>query len=326
MILAVDVMGFENPISDAIKACRDFLKKNKNIKIILVGHENKIKPCLLPSDNFEICHAEDEITMETEPLSARSRKESSMYKAIMLVKDEKADGVLSAGSTACYVFLTFMLLGRLKNVNKPGFMPFLPTRDGAGLNILDVGANKECSAQDLVCFAKLGNIYLKHVRKVNNPKIGIINIGIEDNKGLNYHIEANKILKNEKSLNYIGFVESRGLLEGGLDLAICDGYSGNLVLKSVEGAFKTVINSFFDFYKKPSGWLGLLFSLPTLLKIKKKYDYKNNAGAIVIGLNKIAIKTHGSADYKQFYSSLRMLKETIEVDLISILKKEIENE
>lgn len=325
MILSVDVMGFENPINDAIKACRDFLKKHNDVKIILVGDKKRIEPCLLASDNFEICHASDEIKMTDDPISCRNKKESSMYKAIMLVKENKADGVLSAGSTACYVFLTFLLLGKIANVSKPGFMPFIPTRNGRGINLLDVGANKECSAEDILCFAKMGNIYLKEVRKINNPEIAILNIGTEDNKGLNYHVEANKLLKQEEKLNYIGFVESRTILEGNADLILTDGFNGNLVLKALEGTFKTIINSFFDLYKKPSGWLGFLFSIGVLLKLKKKYDYKNNAGAIVIGLNKIAVKTHGSADYKQFFSSLRMLRDTVKVDLITILNKEFNN-
>lgn len=326
MILSVDVMGFENPVENAIKACRDFIKKNKNVKIILVGDKNKIQPCLKPKDNFEIVHADDVIKMTDEPISTRNRKQSSMYKAIELVKENKADGVLSAGNTSCYVFLTFLLLGKIKNVTKCAFMPFLPTRDGVGLNIIDVGANKECDAQDLLCFAKMGNIYVKNVRKIKNPRIGVLNIGTEDNKGLKYHIESNLLLKKDKNLNYKGFVEPRGLLDGGTDLLVCDGYSGNIVLKSLEGCFKTVIGSFFDFYKKPSGWLGLIFSITVLLKLKHKFDYKNNAGAIVIGLNKIAVKTHGSADYKQFYSSLRMLKETVDADIINVLNKEFNNE
>lgn len=323
MILSVDVMGFENPISDAIQACRDFVKHNKDVKIILVGDQNQIKNCLLESDNFDIEHADDVINMSDDPLSVRNRKNSSMYKAIELVKLNKANGVLSAGSTPCYVFLTFIILGKMKHVTKPCFMPFLPTRDGKGLSILDVGANKECNSDDLVCFAKMGGLYLKEVRKIRNPRIGILNIGTEENKGFDYHIEANKKLKKLNVINYKGFIESRDLLEGGkIDLLVCDGYSGNLVLKALEGCFKTSINSFFDFYKKPYGWLGFIFSLPILLKLKKKYDYKNNAGAIVIGLNKIAIKTHGSADYKQFYSSLRLLKETINSNLIQLLNRE----
>lgn len=326
MILSVDVMGFENPIEEAIKACRNFIKKNKNVTIILVGNKNKITNFLKKEDNFEIVHAEDEIKMVDTPLSARNKKNSSMYKAIELVRDNKADGVLSAGNTACYVFLTLLLLQKLPLVTKCAFMPFIPTRNKKGLNILDVGANKTVNANDLICFAKMGDIYLKKVKKITSPTIGILNIGTEDNKGFDYQIEANKILKNDKNLNYLGFVESRNLLEGECRLVVTDGYSGNIFLKSLEGTFKTVINSMFDFYKKPIGWLGFLFSIFVLIKLKNKYDYKNNAGAIVLGLKKIAVKTHGSADYKQFYSSLKALKEIVDSNFIKILTEEFSND
>lgn len=326
MIFSVDVMGFENDINESIKACRDFCKKNNDVKIILVGDKEKIQSKLKPSDNFEIVHAPEEIKMTDDPLSIRKKTNSSMYKAIELVKENKADGVLSAGNTSCYVFLTFIILGKIPGVTKCGFMPYMPTINGRGVNFLDVGANKECDAIDLVNFAKMGSIYVEKVRNIKNPKVGILNIGTEDNKGLAYHIEANKILKEIKNINYIGFVESRELLEEKVDLIISDGFVGNIALKTLEGTFKTVMKSLLGTRKKLLfGWLWFLLSIPNLLTIKNKYDYKNNAGAIVLGLNKIAIKTHGSADYKQFYSSLRLLKETIKTDLINILEKEFKD-
>ena len=323
MIFAVDVMGFENSINEAIKACRDFLKKNRGIKIILVGNKNEILTFLKPKDTFTICDATDVITMTDDPLKIRKKTESSMYKAIELVKNNEADGVLSAGNTSCYVFLTYILLGKIEGISKCAFMPFMPSRKGNGVNFLDVGANKECDSIDLVNFAKMGDIYIKRIRKIENPKVGILNIGTEDNKGLAHHIEANAKLKKQNNINYIGFVESREMLEGKVDLIVSDGFTGNIALKTLEGTFKTVAKSLIDTAKKPIfGWLWFLLSIPNLLSIRKKYDYKNNAGAVVMGLKKIAVKTHGSADYKQFYSSLRMLKDISNSNLINILENE----
>lgn len=250
MIFSVDVMGFENDINESIKACRDFCKKNNDVKIILVGDKEKIQSKLKPSDNFEIVHAPEEIKMTDDPLSIRKKTNSSMYKAIELVKENKADGVLSAGNTSCYVFLTFIILGKIPGVTKCGFMPYMPTINGRGVNFLDVGANKECDAIDLVNFAKMGSIYVEKVRNIKNPKVGILNIGTEDNKGLAYHIEANKILKEIKNINYIGFVESRELLEEKVDLIISDGFVGNIALKTLEGTFKTVMKSLLGTRKK----------------------------------------------------------------------------
>lgn len=326
MKLAIDVMGFENDINEAIRACRDFKKKFSNVNIILVGNENQIKKHLNIVDNFEIVHASDVIKMDDNPISVRHRVDSSMYKAINLVAKNLADGVLSAGSTPCYVGLTFVLIGKIPNVSKICFMPYVPTRNNKGFNFLDVGAQKLCTGKDLYHFALMADIYAKNVRGVINPKIGILNIGTEINKGLDYHNDANDLLSNNKDINYIGFVESRDLLEGNIDIVISDGYSGNLVLKAIEGAAKTISNSLKDELKKPAGWLGLLFSIIPLLRLKKKFDYKNNAGALVLGLNKIAVKTHGSADYKQFFSSLKILKESIEFNVIKGIKSKFENE
>lgn len=325
IVISVDVMGFENSSNDAIKACRDFVKKNNNVKLILVGDPNIIKPFLLKENEFRIIEATDVISMEDEPMSVRSRKESSMYQAILAVKNNEADGVLSAGNTACYVFLTHLLIGKIPNISKHGFMPFVPTRIGNGFNLLDVGANKECDANDLITFAKMGDLYAKSVRKISNPKIAIANIGTEDNKGLERHIEANKILKNDKTINYIGFVEPRDLMEGVADVVITDGFVGNIILKTLEGTAKSISKALKDELKKPAGWLGLL-GFMAFKRLKNKFDYKNNAGAIVIGLNKPVVKTHGSADYQQFYSSLRMLKETIENDVTSKIKENFSNE
>ena len=322
MTFSVDVMGFENDISEAIKACRKFVSKNKDVKIILVGDKQKIFPYLKNKEEFEIEDASDVILMTDEPISVRNKKDSSMYKAIELVKDDKAHAVLSAGNTACYVFLTHLLLKKLNKISKAGFMPFVPTRNNVGLNILDVGANKEVEPIDLVNFAIMGNVYVKETRNIENPKIGLINIGTEDNKGLDYLIKANKILKENKQLNYVGFIEPRNLIEGEVDIAVADGFIGNIVLKTLEGTSKTISRSLKDQYKKPWNWLGLLFSIFALKKIKKKFDYKNNAGAFVIGLTRIAFKTHGNADFKQFYSSLRMMKETIDNSVLKKIERE----
>lgn len=326
MKLAVDVMGFENDINEAIKACRDFKNKFNDISIILVGNQNEIKKNLNAKDNFEIVHASDVIKMDDNPISVRHRVDSSMYKAINLVATNLADGVLSAGSTPCYVGLTFILIGKIPNVSKIGFMPYFPTRNNKGFNFLDVGAQKLCTGKDLYHFALMADIYAKNVRGIAKPTIGVLNIGIEINKGLEYHNDANDLLNKNKDINYIGFIESRDLLEGNTDIVISDGYSGNLVLKAVEGTAKTISNSLKDELKKPSGWLGLLFSVLPLLRLKKKFDYKNNAGALVLGLNKIAVKTHGNADYKQFFSSLKLLKESIEFNIIKDIKAKFEND
>lgn len=325
MKLSVDVMGFENDINEAISACRDFIKQNHNVEIILVGDQQKIKPCLKPRDNFEIVHTNQFISQNDNILSIRNKKDSSMHKAIDLVCQKKADGVLSAGNSAIYVFLTYQKFGLMEGINKPGFMVYVPSFKGVGFNILDVGASKEVDAYDLYMFSLMANIYTP-CRNVKNPRIGILNIGTEAHKGFSWHAEAEEMIKANKSLNYQGFVESKTILNGDIDVVVTDGYAGNICLKSLEGTSKSIFHHILSYYKNPLTFWLFPFVAPMLLKMKKKFDYKNNAGAFVLGLNNIAVKTHGSADYKQFYSSLRMLKESIDFNVLNKIKKEVLNE
>ncbi|MGL4948259.1 MAG: phosphate acyltransferase PlsX [Mycoplasma sp.] len=326
MKLAVDVMGFENDITEAINACQKFQEKN-DVEIILVGNEVKIKKALTKKQKniFIIEHAEDVIEQTDEMFAIRTKKDSSMLKAIKLVVDNKADGVLSAGNSSLFVFLSYQQFGLIKGVLKPGFMPYIPTFDSKGMNIIDVGASKECNSIDLYKFALMGHIYTS-CRGIDKPRIGVLNIGTEKHKGFSWHQEVDKMLSNNEELNYIGYVESKELLSGGVDLLITDGYTGNVLLKTLEGTMKTIFSNILGYYKKFPNVLLFPFSASMLLKMKKKFDYKNNAGAFVLGLNKIAVKTHGSADYKQFYSALRMLKESIDNNILDKIKKIVEDE
>ncbi|MGL4951786.1 MAG: phosphate acyltransferase PlsX, partial [Mycoplasma sp.] len=326
MKLAVDVMGFENKISEAICACEKFSKKN-NVDIILVGKKTLIEKSLSSKQKnmFEIENAEDIIEQSDEMSAIRTKKDSSMLKAIKLVVDNKADGVLSAGNSSIYVFLTYQQFGLIKGVSKPGFMPYIPTLAKNGFNVIDVGASKECNADDLYNFALMANIYTS-CRGVNKPRIGVLNIGTEKHKGFEWHAEVDKKLRENKNMNYIGFVESKNLLDGVVDVLVTDGYTGNVTLKCLEGALKSTFGGILSYYKKFPNFLLFPFSASMLLSMKKKFDYKNNAGAFVLGLNKMAVKTHGSADFKQFYSALRMLKESIDNNILEKIKKTLENE
>lgn len=326
MKLAVDVMGFENNINEALNACIDFKRKN-NVDIILVGDEQNIKDQLgvKKTKLFEIINATHAIEQNDDLAVIRTKKDSSMSKAIQLVADNKADGVLSAGNSSIFVFLSYQKLGLIDGITKPGFMPFIPTFDGNGFNILDVGASKECSGEDLYKFAVMANVYAS-CRNMPNPRIGILNIGTEKTKGFQWQTDADELISKNKSINYIGFVESRDLLNGVVDVLVSDGYAGNICLKTLEGVAKSIFSNIMAYYKNPLHWLLFPFSASMLLAMKKKFNYKNYAGAFVLGLNKIAVKTHGSADYTQFYSSLRMLKECLDNNILEKIKKEIKNE
>ena len=291
MKIALDVMGFENKTSEAINAARKFVK------------------------NFD-----GVIDMNDTPITALRKKNTSMLTAISLVKENKADAVVSAGSTSCFVPLVKTNLGSINNVDKFGFMPFIPTINKVGFNMIDVGANINVTGQDLYNFALMANEYARIVRKVSKPKIGVLNIGTEHHKGFEYHQQAYDLIKQNKDLNFIGFVEPKGLLDGMVDVCVCDGFSGNICLKALEGALKSVGSILKDGYKKPWNWLGAAFSMPIIATLTHTFDYRNNAGAIVLGADGIAIKTHGSADAKQFYAALKMAHDCISNNLLHSIK------
>ncbi len=324
MKLAIDVMGFENNIDEAIKASRDFIKKHKDVSLVLVGNDQIIKDKMFPTDKFSVAPASQVVLPTDSLLVARRKIDSSMVVAAKLVKDGKVDGFLSAGSTSAFVSTVYSVFGLIKNVDKPGFMPWVPSTDGVGFNLLDVGASPICTPKDLHNFAKMAKIYVEKARHIDNPRIAILNIGTEEYKGLDLHREANKLLKEDKSLNYIGFVESRRIMNGIVDIVVTDGYSGNLVLKACEGTGKALMHTIKDAYKKPINYLGALFSLGMIRKMKHTFDYKNHSGAFVLGLNYVAVKTHGSADARQFYSSLQMLYDCVDANVLNDIKTEME--
>ncbi len=321
MKIAVDVMGFENPVFEAVSACEKLVKKYSELEIILVGDESKILKSLKSKERIEIIDTKVFINQSDEVFTAIRKKDSSMSLAIDQVVNKKADAVVSAGSTACYVALTYSKLGLIKNISKPAFTPLVPTAKGIPLVWSDVGANKVCDENDLVCFAKLASVASEVILDIKEPKVALLNIGTEEYKGLDFIVEANKILKNEKKINYIGYLESREILFGRTNVLVSDGFTGNIALKALEGTFKAVANQMKRDFKKPSGWLGALFSLNVVRKLKKTFDYKNNAGAIVLGLNGLAVKTHGSADEQQFISTIELTIKCIKDDLMGKIKK-----
>lgn len=318
--IAVDVMGFENDVSAAVLACREFLLKFKNLKIVLVGDQNEILKTAA-NDEFEIVHTEEFVNQNDTILNSRRKPNSSLQLIANLLKDGVVDGVLSAGSTPIFVYTMYSTIGLMEGIKKPGFMPTFPTIDGITFNMIDVGASVHTDGLDLTLFAIMANEFAK--QRVSLPKIGILNIGTEEHKGFNYHHEANVYLKQLEKLNYAGFVEPGKLLEREVDIAVTDGFTGNIALKAMEGASRVLSKAIKEEFKKPKNIFGALLSLGVFKKVKAKFDYKNYAGAFVLGLNKVVVKTHGSADKQQFFSALRMLYECLENNILEKIKNAV---
>lgn len=321
MKLAVDVMGFENEVNEAIKACRKFVTAHPDVQIILVGDQNQIQPCFKQQDEFKIVHTDQFVSQTDTIITARRKPKSSMQLTANLLKNNEVDGLLSAGSTPIFVFTMYTTIGLLDGVKKIGFMPTIPTTDGVSFNLLDVGASLDPTPVDLVRYAIMANAFA--MQRVSKPTIGLLNIGTEEHKGTQLLRDTNALMR-KTGLNYVGFVEPNKLLNRVADVVVTDGFTGNIALKSCEGAAKAVGSIMKKEYKKPLNFLATLFSLGIIKKVTKTFDYKRHAGAFVLGLKQICVKTHGAADEQQFSSSLQMLYDCIKNQVLAKIISDIE--
>ena len=317
--IAFDVMGNDSGPMAAVVAAKKFVSKNKNYKIFLIGNKDEMGE-VEDTNNIEIIDIKKTVDPSKGVLAARDA-DTSMSKAIMMVKEGKADAVISSGDSGTFLSISVIQLKRIKGVSRPAFMPVVPTIKGENKTLLlDVGANLITTSKMLVQWAHIANIYATEVFKIKKPRVGIINIGTEDKKGHDFHKEANQELKDSE-LNYVGFIESRHLLNSIVDVAVVDGYAGNMVLKTMEGTalslFKILKEELTSSLKNK---IGALISKNAYKNVKKRLDYRNVGAAIIIGLNAIAIKTHGNSDEIAYNGALNQIKLAIDNDVINKIK------
>ncbi|WP_391591996.1 Phosphate acyltransferase PlsX-like protein [[Mycoplasma] cavipharyngis] len=305
--LAVDLMGSEtNPIN-AINACEQFLKNHSDLDLTVIG----TKDVLAQINNPKIIkiQAAVEILQTDSVFQARKKQNSSVHLGLSALANKTVDGLVSASNTNVFVSLSYAILGLKKDINKLAFMPFIPTNQkNQTFNLIDVGANLTVSAADLVQFAEMATEFNQKVLNKPNPKVAILNIGTETHKGFSYQQEADQLLKNHPKINYLGFIEPKNLLNYVCDIVVCNGYDGNLVLKTMEGTATVLATVVKNYFKK--SWLTKIsaFFVYKLLKtMKETFNYKKHAGAIILGLNGLVVKTHGSAGQLEYYSSLELL-------------------
>ena len=238
----VDMMGGDNGPKPLMEAILKYLEVHKDMKFYCVGKIEELD-LIKNNQNIEVIDARDVIAMEDAPMAAIKKKESSMIKAINTFKLEQADAVLSSGGTAAFLTGTTLLLGRLKGVKRPALVsPFPTVIKGQFTTILDIGANSVCTLEEMHQFALMGNVYHKAVFGVDIPKVMTLSNGTEDHKGTPLVQDTNKLLKEEKRINYLGNIEARNVLHGEADVVVCDGFNGNILLKSIEGTFTVVKN------------------------------------------------------------------------------------
>ena len=328
MKIAIDGMGGDNAPAAVIEGIVSALKEYSDIEFFVTGPQDKINNELskydYPKDKVTVIHAEEVISTNEHPVMAvRRKKDSSIVKALNLVKDKTCDAIISGGSTGAFLAGCTLIVGRIKGVERPALAPIMPGRRGQFM-IVDVGANVDCKPAFLVQFAKMGKIYYEHVFNVKNPSIGLINIGEEEEKGNELTKSAYKLLKDEAELNFKGNVEPRYVPTGDTNVLVSDGFVGNTALKMYEGSASTILGMIKDEVMQASfiSKLGILLLKPVLKNLMKKTDYKEYGGAPFLGVDGICIKAHGSSDGKAFKNAIRQSKIFYDNTVLENMKQE----
>ena len=307
MIVAVDGMGGDFAPQSVVQGCVMALSEF-DVNIIITGREEVIKNELAKynydNNKIQILDAREVIdTNETPVMAIRKKKDSSLVKAIKLVKDKKADAVVSAGSTGALMAGAALIIGRIKGIDRIALAPILPGKNGAFM-IIDGGANVDCKPQYLLQFALMGKLYFENILNAKNPSIGLVNIGVEEEKGNELTKTAYNMLKST-NFNFIGNVEPRDVSNGDINVLVCDGFVGNTILKMYEGVGMNLFAMIKDeITKSTRSKLGALFLKPMFKNLKKKFDYTEYGGAVFLGSSGICIKAHGSSNGKALKNAI----------------------
>lgn len=330
MRIAVDAMGGDHAPLEIIKGSLAALEQDKDLNIIFVGKDTVIRP-LIPSNLLEgespraaIHHCEEVIGMDEHPATAyRKKKDASISVATKLVKENKADAVVSAGSTGAQMVAALFGLGRLKGVDRPAIVIALPTLNGVKI-MLDVGANADSKPENLVQFAQMGNIYAQKIIGIKKPRVGLVNIGEEETKGNDLTIKTYEILKNTKNIDFLGNIEGRDILAGKADVMVCDGFVGNVVLKVIEGTAGALFSLLKEeFTRNFKSKLGAYILKPGLKKLKGRLDYAEYGGAPLLGVNGVSIICHGSSKADAVKNAIRVAKECVRSDFVQSIQDSI---
>lgn len=328
--IVIDAMGGDNAPEAQVKGALAALKKDKELAVVLVGDEGKIKALLeneeYDSERIEIEPASEVITNDDIPTKAiKEKKNSSTVVAFRLLKEGKGDALVSSGSTGAVLAASVMLLGRIKGISRPALCPRIPNVKGTGVLLCDCGANLECKPVNLVHFALMASAYAE-VLGVDNPRVGLLNNGTEDHKGDQVHQEANALLKNVKGINYVGNVEGRDLMYGdfGLDVAVADGYTGNVALKSIEGCGKA-ISVFIKRAFKKNAFAKMRAALvyDILKDIKQSTDYKKLGAALFLGVKKTVVKAHGNSTADSYEICVKQAADAVRGDLVGKIEQKL---
>ena len=330
MKIIVDAMGGDNAPEQIVLGAIDALCEDKQLEVTLVGDTDAICKVLAgkkyDDNRLEIIDAKDVITNDDSPTMAiKTKKESSLVKAFEALNRDDADGFVSAGSTGAVLVGAFMKVGRIKGVSRPALAPVLPTLKGNGVVLCDCGANVDCKPVNLQHFAIMASAYAEGMLGVKNARVGLLNNGAEAHKGNELTQEAYKLLSETRGINFVGNCEARDILSGDYDVVVCDGFNGNIALKSAEGTANTMLKLIKDgiYSGGLKSKLGALMLKSVFKNVKKKMDYNAHGGACFLGVNKIVVKSHGASKSKSITASILQAKSLAEAKVCDKIKSGI---
>ena len=317
--VALDAMGGDYSPEEIIKGAFDALKKDKDINVILVGKKEVLEGKITEEykDRCSAVYATEVITNEEAPVAAiRAKKDSSIVVGMNLVKEGKADGFVSSGSTGAVLVGGQLIVGRIKGILRPALAPLIPTEKGVSL-LIDCGANVDARAEHLVQFARIGSLYMEKVIGIKNPRVGIVNIGAEEEKGNALVKETMPLLKECDDINFIGSVESREIPKGGADIIVCEAFVGNVILKLYEGLGSTLL------MKNVFTKIGAMMIKSSLKETLKSFDASEYGGAPLLGLNGLVVKAHGNSKANEICNSILQCKSFKEEALSDIIREKM---
>ena len=307
--VAVDAMGGDNAPGEIVKGVVEALNADRRIKVFLAGREpliqEELKKYTYDPERLEVVHAQEVIeTGEPPVMAVRRKKDSSIVKCMYLVKEGECDALVSAGSTGALLVGGQAIVGRIKGVERPPLAPLIPHMDGVSL-LLDCGANVDARPGQLLQFAKMGSVYMEHVIGVANPRVGLVNIGVEEEKGNALTKEAYPLLRHCPEINFIGNVEARDIPLGAADVLVCEAFAGNIVLKMLEGVSGALIQKIkAGMMSSLRSKLGAALVKPALKRTLKGFSTEEYGGAPLLGLNGLVVKTHGSSSAVEIRNSI----------------------
>ena len=326
--VALDAMGGDNAPAEIVKGAVDAVASREDIKVYLVGQTDVVQEELnkypYPKERIEIVEAPEIIEMAEPPVQAiRKKKQSSMVVAMNMVKQKEADAFVSAGSSGAVLVGGQTIVGRIKGIRRPPLAPLIPTESGVSL-LIDCGANVDARPEHLLQFAQMGSIYIENVVGVKNPRVAIVNIGAEEEKGNALVKETFPLLRECKDINFVGSIEAREIPHGGADVIVCEAFVGNVILKLYEGLSSTLVGAIKrGLMSTLKSKIGAALALPALKRTLKDFDASEYGGAPLLGLNGLVVKTHGSSKAKEITNSIYQCVTFREENINGIIKERI---